>query len=83
MSIELEKILTISAKEWFDATGKDPKNYEARGIHDYSNDSYPILSFSKAVPSDAEIVVKYQENIRGFLLTCANAHGTALIPKKK
>jgi hypothetical protein len=88
----LEKILTISATEYCEMSGKNLSRYKAVGVHDDSMSYWgdPTEHFSGFVPAEAEVVVNYQlqrtlgpyesaqpgANARGVQFT---AHGTALI----
>ncbi|MDP1695893.1 MAG: hypothetical protein Q8L29_03200 [archaeon] len=74
MAINIEKILTISATEWFEMNGKNPREYEARGVH--SDESKVPEALAEVVPSKAEVVVGY----RYYGVYVA---GTALIPIKR
>ncbi len=56
MTIGIEKILTISAKEWFEITGKNPNEYEAQGVHYDCMHSFPE-DVLKKTPSEVEVVV--------------------------
>lgn len=90
----LEKILTISASEYSQMSGKNLSEYIPVGVHADSINYWvdPTDYFASFVPKEAEIVVNYQinrslgeykesgpgTNARGIQFT---AHGTALIPK--
>jgi len=93
MTIPLEKVLTISAREWCDMYGKKLDDYEAKGIHYevYDMDFKKQLSkeFASQVPDNAEIVVGYRfstnpngGNVSSRIVPRDYASGTALIPKK-
>ncbi|HUW43812.1 MAG TPA: hypothetical protein VMV95_02545 [Bacillota bacterium] len=76
MTFPLEKILTISAADWFLIKEKNPEDYVAKGIH---SDGYPWNEdFQKEIPENTEIIVNF-EICQGNL---GASSGTALIPKK-
>lgn len=89
MAINLERVLTISATEWFAISGKSPTEYRVMGIHsNVGNMDFAMKQFAEAVPSCAEVVVGYKitsasaghySNLRDSSYAC----GTALIPKKE
>ena len=89
MAIDIERILTISATEWFGMNKKKPSEYEARGVH--SRDecmSQVVREFAKRVPSEAEVVVEYRfssatAGASGGMVAMVYASGTALILRKK
>jgi|SRR3989344_355428 len=91
----LEKILTISAREYCESVGKPLSDYEFFGVHlDKVNYwANPTEYFAELVPSEAEVVVNYSVQ-RSFGSSYEDAksgqnakwiqftaHGTALIPK--
>jgi len=91
MTIKLEKILTISAKDYCKMKGKLMKDYTPIGIHveEDTHRQETIKDFAESIPKNAEIVVGYipfaggdSSNIsaHGYM---RGASGTALIPKKK
>jgi hypothetical protein len=93
MTIELEKILTISARDYCEMYGKELNQYDARGIHCEGKneiiwlDKGIIKQFSEVVPDNAEIVVEYRAYVAGQrcetdINLIIGASGTALIPKK-
>jgi hypothetical protein len=91
MTIDIEKILNISDKRWFELNDKNPNDYRLEGVHAlidlYSglvnNTKRVIITFAENVPENAENVVNYKVK-----LTANPTHlfaycmGTALIPKK-
>jgi len=92
-SFPLEKILTISAREWYDMYGKKLDDYEAKGIHyevyDMEFNKQLSKEFASQVPNNAEVVVAYKfftnpngGNISSRIVPRDYASGTALIPKK-
>ena len=87
MTINIEKILAISATEWFKINKKEPTEYEVYGIHCEEFAQYVLREFVKKVPTEAEIVVNYGITSapcgNPFNTSCyTHASGTALIPKK-
>ena len=89
MTIDLDKILTISATEYT----KRPSDYNYVGVHasgvvdhDSSPSDSPKRYLAKKVPIMAEAVVGYRVNLAqqyGNSRVFYEANGTALIPKKK
>tara|TARA_Y100000310_G_scaffold255151_1_gene262415 strand:+ start:312 stop:596 length:285 start_codon:yes stop_codon:yes gene_type:complete len=86
----LERILNVSATEYCASNGTDLKDYTMMGIHVESQfeEGDIISEFEVCVPRDAEVVVNYRTNSstsasfwRYFVFR--EAHGTALIPKRK
>ena len=82
MTIDLEKILSISAKEWFEITGKKPTEYKVLGVHAIFQ--FNSIDDLKLESPSAEVIVGYKTRI----ITTPNAgcskiyvYGTALIPK--
>ena len=87
MAIELSNILTISAMEWFEITGKSKDDYELKGVHCDSTMRGINREFLEEVPNDAEVVVAYThsgatEGASGGMNGMVYASGTALIPRK-
>ena len=86
MAINLDKILTISARDYCEMNEKDIRNYEAVGLH-YAlfAGGLKIYSFvAERVPEKAEIVVDFIHSVGGSAScegTVCYASGTALIPK--
>jgi hypothetical protein len=84
----LEKILSISARDYCDMHGKNIGDFEAIGVH---VNAYPGCrlreKFQIKVPPETEVVVEYHGNglggdgYGGGLVGLAN--GTALIPRKR
>ena len=84
----LEKILTVSLKDWMDSKGVPSaflSDYELVGIHvEHSTNpglfSAPqlIQAFAERVPKDTAVVVKYTPSVSGSYRV---ASGTALLPK--
>ena len=72
----LEKILTISVRDWCEISGKELREYIAKGVHAIGDHYRLREAFQNAVPSDVEVVVEYRF---GSQL----ASGTALIPRKQ
>jgi len=85
MSIESNKILTISAMDYALSVGKQLRHYSMEGVHGKALPRTNALEeFAKLVPSEAEVVVNYDVSIAhtGILDDVrAYARGTALIPK--
>ncbi len=96
MTFPLEKILTVSAKDWikhsYDAhkQGVDVGTvYEMVGVHveffDLQQTTNPTplaYEFAKKVPSDAEVVVDYRTSCAlSKDVLYRSASGTALIPR--
>lgn len=84
MAMNIEKILNISAKEWFEITGKKPTEYQVLGVHAISRIA-SINDLKLEFPPEAEVVVGYTiRNITRPTAGCSEiyAYGTALIPKK-
>ena len=80
MVFPLEKILTISARDYCEIHRKKLENYEVRGIHSRdigtAGATFVLSRFLDIVPEEAEVVVDYRfSDIR--------ASGTALIPKNR
>jgi len=87
MAIDFKKILTISAKEWSEISGKNLRDYDIEGVHCEGIMMSIGEKFSKRVPNEAEIVVGYQyaaatEGASGGFSASVYATGTALIPRK-
>lgn len=86
MGIDISKILTISSREWFEISGKNPTAYTAVGVHHYNltkevdTDFTPTKDFAEKVPEDAEVVVSYKVNFddAGHY----EANGTAIIRRR-
>lgn len=86
MTLEIEKILTISAGDYCKMYGKKLSDYEAVGVHvECDGSSKNIMKFTKRVPENAEIVTDLKETYGGGLPYSQTyiASGTALILKKK
>jgi hypothetical protein len=90
MAFPLEKILTVSARDYCEAMGKRLADYELVGVHARNGFTNHILSmldevFAQAVPLSAEVVVEYKiaAAIGGAssIYTQCYAYGTALIPR--
>jgi len=88
MGINIEKILTISAGDWFKMNNKNPKDYKPVGIHtrtdcgDFDSFGEAIKDFSKETPKKTEVVVDYKaEIIPSVACYVAYLYGTALILK--
>jgi hypothetical protein len=87
----LEKVLTVSARDYVESQGKTLSDYDMVGVHfttDY--DDFELEKFCEYVSEDAEAVVDYQTNITALsgealvdLSSRAILSGTALIPKEK
>jgi len=88
MAVDIEKILTISAREWFEMNEKKPSKYEARGVHHIGVMASSALSdFAEKVPTEAEVVVGYRSTsatsgASGGMSAMTYYYGTALIPRK-
>lgn len=89
MTIPLEKILTISAKEYCEMNGQKLLEYNAIGVHCASFECFVnyieskrellndmIKKFAENVPSETEVVVDY-----GFSIstTSTTSHGTSCL----
>jgi len=86
MTIELERILTISAEEYCKIYGKKLTDYTVRGIHITSCEGEgDIKKFAKMVPDEAEVIVNFHQAYGGTYPRWNGyyASGTALIPKNK
>jgi hypothetical protein len=91
MAFPLEKILTVSAREYCESMGKKLKDYDMEGIHTRNSfgeeDGLTNLydAFAGKVPQSAEIVVGYTVSAAigggGTTYTQCYASGTALIPR--
>ena len=91
MSININRILNISATEYLNSTSKSPEDYEFRGVHAQSIGNRDVIfEFAQQVTEDTEVVVKYDP--QSFIRTEKNgnnityilmqrATGTALIPR--
>ena len=88
MTINLNKILTVSADEYLRCVHKNISEYDLRGVHQSVEDN-KIQNFAKAVPYESEIVTSLKYGVgstQGFdtvtkIVTMIS--GTALIPKKE
>lgn len=90
MAINIDKILTISARDYADLVGKKLEDYEAVGMHITEIISAGTMferlteEFASRVQKEVEVVVDYKASIGGreynFIY---HVSGTALIPKKK
>jgi len=77
MAIDIEKILTISASEYVEMSGRSLRDYEASGVHTSSINDIE-KNFARLVPDGVEVVVGYRMSLsEGY----AAAYGTALIRK--
>ncbi len=84
MTIALDKILTISARDWCEMHGKSLTDYEARGVHidALDPDEQVLKYFVQKVPVEAEVVVAFQQVYSGRHVNSRYlASGTALIPR--
>jgi len=95
MTFPLDKILTISAKDYVGSSDVRD-SYDVKGVH-YSliitagekKIESAVLNFAEMVPGDAEIVVGYKNSTSaagtgcGFKMYYIQISGTALIPKNK
>ncbi len=91
--LPLERILTISATEYFAMVGKDPQDYTPVGVHHCStawtegsslSDIDLPASIQKRVPLGTEVVVAYRSQLQGDAKSCIySVEGTALVPKKR
>jgi hypothetical protein len=76
--MNMEKVLTISAKEYVETVGKSLGDYIAVGVHAINTYTAGTKnSFINKIPVNAEVVVNY--TIRDAYGSCES--GTALIPK--
>ena len=88
MAIDVEKILTVSAKEWCEMNDKKLNEYEARGVHSDGGMRFRLEGFAKEVPTEAEVVIGYRNTSAasgnsGNIGAVMYSYGTALIPRKK
>lgn len=74
----LEKILTVSARDYCEYEGKKLSDYVMQGVH-CEEDIARISYFVKMVPKQTEVVVDYKF-CKGRYTYLKS--GTALIPKK-
>lgn len=82
----LEKILTISAREYCEMHGKKLRDFKAVGVHyrGYAPEHMEAESINDIVPRGTEVVVNYSASISRQGCNFAYfEHGTALIPKKR
>ncbi len=91
MTVPLEKILTVSARDYCDSINKPLSDYELRGvivvlcvekggvIDDSSFNKY----FIEKIPKGTEIVVSFNYSTRSYSDGFFYAGGTALVPKRK
>lgn len=82
----LEKILTVSARDYVESRPNYMYDYEFVGVH--SNSREGIIDFAQQVPNNAEVVVDYRAFITGITgfesgFSLYIMSGTALIPKDK
>lgn len=84
----LEKILTVSVRDYCDSVGKDLKDYNLVGVH--VDDDLPICekliqAFRTKVPLEAEVVVGFQYSLggaggsSGFMLLFSGFGGGLLV----
>lgn len=88
MAISIEKILTISATEWFEMNDRKPSEYEARGVHNDGTMTHGLEEFAEKVPTEAEVVIGYRSTSAtsgssGGMSAMTYRYGTVLIPRKK
>lgn len=85
MTFPLEKILTISARDWCEANNKKLKDYRVIGVHQTGSGSEPAKHIGNSLPRGTDVVVNFRFSL--YQYTVANtgytSSGTALIPKKK
>ena len=77
----LEKILSVSAREYVESVGKQLSNYKMLGVGNWMYESGGSLLFGPLeVPRDTEVVVAYgtENTINGRY-----EYGTALISRSK
>lgn len=91
----LERIFTVSLTEYCASKGKQPSDYELKGVHvddDALEHSTTLIGcFRLKVPIDAEAVVEFRYALAGGVWDLFGstrfldqyASGTALVPKKK
>jgi len=83
----LEKILTISARDYCESVGKNLQDYEMKGVHIQSSSVGPkiIEELNEKIPKNTEVIVEYRFSNGGYFNVKYEkyASGTALIPKKK
>ena len=73
----LEKILTVSARDYCESVERRLSDYRLVGVH--AEEDY-LSEFQKKVPRETEVVVEYVYASKG---NCGRISGTALIPKPK
>ena len=93
--LEDEKILSISADEYFKMTGKNPRGYTPVGVHvaercksNFFVDGYNKVSdlFKNRIPENTEVVVGYSQTLiyngegASPERLSATMDGTALVP---
>lgn len=86
MAISLDKILTISARDWAETERVDLRNYRAVGVHDFGARADMNSNFAEKVPSEASVVVDYRISLTyggGSIAVSYASSGTALIPREK
>ena len=90
MAISLDKILTISAREWCESNGKSLKDYKMVGItssgiifSDCFSADAPKERLAQEVPGNAKIVTDYipPSLVSSYDNILYEANATALIPK--
>jgi|SRR3989344_8177391 len=96
-SFPKERILTISASDYFLISGKKPTDFRTVGVHvngaeygaSYPTTNCPFIDiFRKHVPEGTEVVVAYNSSAGGTVdepdgFTVYLGQGTALIPREK
>ena len=85
MSIRIEKILSLSAREYCESTKKKLSDYTVTGVHVNVRSHEDILTvLQRIVPDKAEVLVNYKSrSTTNFWGTVEKvAQGYALIPKK-
>lgn len=78
----LEKILTVSARDYCESVGNNLGDYKLVGIHIHSGNSKYMAQdvFRERIPTGTEVIVSYQIAYVGFNFS-VDVSGTALIPK--
>ena len=82
-TITLDKILTVSARDYVDSQNKGLANYDMVGVHSHRDN---IEHFAKRAPEGTEVVVDYIFRASSQSTnqpTIFSHSGTALIPKLK
>ena len=79
MAIDLDRILTVSAKDYCESVDRQLRGYSLRGFsvtRGLSSETNPREELAKEIPENAEVVVNYRSNNLGEVFY--EASGTAL-----